>query len=285
MAKKNKKTVLLAAGAGLAVAAMIFVASANWQVATLTTPGTNRVLTLPPEADNASVIFLGAAVDPVTGEAVEGYAFIHPKKGYAHRPGHTKGGVGGKCFAFISNGAKWKTVEPWLVNATNTRSLASSFVFDNLSIDISKWEDGADGVVGDGLGVDILGNGTLTNNVLTAETTAPDGQNEVYFANVSSPGAIAVTTVWGVFSGPIGGRKIVEWDQVYDDVDFDWSATGEAGKMDFENIATHELGHTDGMGHPDDACTEETMFRFSDFSETKKRDLNTGDISGINNLY
>lgn len=77
----------------------------------------------------------------------------------------------------------------------------------------------------------------------------------------------------------------MEWDQVYDDVDFDWSDNGEAGKMDFEEIATHELGHAVGLGHPEDSCTEETMYRYASLGETKKRDLNTGDIAGIATLY
>ena len=55
--------------------------------------------------------------------------------------------------------------------------------------------------------------------------------------------------------------------------------------MDFENIATHELGHSVGMGHPADECTEETMYRFASEGETKKRDLNAGDIAGVNQLY
>jgi len=40
-----------------------------------------------------------------------------------------------------------------------------------------------------------------------------------------------------------------------------------------------------GLGHPDDSCTEETLYRFAAFGETKKRTLNTGDIAGINELY
>ena len=55
--------------------------------------------------------------------------------------------------------------------------------------------------------------------------------------------------------------------------------------MDFENIATHELGHAMGMAHPADSCTEETMYRFASSGETKKRTLNAGDIAGIKGLY
>ena len=50
-------------------------------------------------------------------------------------------------------------------------------------------------------------------------------------------------------------------------------------------MAAHEFGHSAGMDHPDDSCTEETMYAFSDEGETKKRTLNAGDIAGINKLY
>jgi len=55
--------------------------------------------------------------------------------------------------------------------------------------------------------------------------------------------------------------------------------------MDFENIATHELGHAIGLGHPSSTCTEETMYAFASLGETKKRDLNAGDVQGIDGLY
>ena len=116
-------------------------------------------------------------------------------------------------------------------------------------------------------------------------TISPDGVNEVYFADIDESGVIGVTIVWGIFGGRPSGRMLVEWDQVYDDVSFDWSSAGEAGKMDFENIATHELGHTVGMGHPDSSCIEETMYAYASLGETIKRTLNAGDIAGIQALY
>ncbi|MBI2051502.1 matrixin family metalloprotease [Candidatus Roizmanbacteria bacterium] len=271
----------------LAVGARFVSAKPNFSSANLSTPGTQRTLVLPQTADSSPVISLGTAVDPQTGKKVEGLAIIHFKKEFTHKPQHQPGtgGAVNKCFSFLSNGAKWRTVEAWVVNPSNTRGLADDFVFGNVGGNVSKWEDAADGVVGNGAGVDILGAGSTTATQLSADTTAPDGSNEVYFADVSNSGAIAVTIVWGIFAGPPSQRELVEWDQVYDDSDFDWSSAGETGKMDFENISTHEIGHSTGMGHPDDSCTEETMYRFSSTGETKKRDLNTGDIAGANQLY
>lgn len=256
----------------------------------LDTPGTSRLLVLPPAADHAPVISLGTSVDPRTGKVVEGFAIIHYRKGYHHRDGHGGGPGGGdtngsKCFSFLAQGAKWRTVEPWMVNPSNLVGLDGVFVANNLTQDIAKWEDATDGVLGNGAGNDVLGNGSVTDTVLVADTASPDGANEVYFADVAQPGAIAVTIVWGIFAGPPSARELVEWDQVYDDADFVWSSTGAPGAMDFENIATHELGHSVGMGHPDDSCTEETMYRFAADGETKKRDLHTGDVAGMNKLY
>ena len=232
-----------------------------------------------------SIVPLGSAIDPKTGKKVEGVMFIHRKDLPTHRPNHPgSGGTTSRCFAYISKGAKWKTVEPWVVNPVNIRGLEQNFILSNLTSDIATWEDAADGFI-DGGSVNILGDGATTLLPLTADTTSPDGQNEVYFGNVSGLDVIAVTIVWGNFAGPPSRRELVEWDQVYDQVDFDWSAIGEAGKMDFANIATHELGHSTGMDHPSDSCTEETEYRFSANGEIKKRTLNAGDIAGINGLY
>ncbi|OGE80573.1 MAG: hypothetical protein A2660_00215 [Candidatus Doudnabacteria bacterium RIFCSPHIGHO2_01_FULL_45_18] len=239
---------------------------------------TGRTLTLPEAAEHSAVIALGSAIDPKTGSVVEGFMFVDYQNENA-KSGNARSNQpsGNSCYAFLAKGAKWKTVEPWLVNPTNSRGLDQTFVFNNTQTDIAKWNVSA--------GVTILGTGSSTSDTLAVDTTSPDGSNEVYFADVSTQGVIAVTTVWGIFSGPTFNRRLVEWDMVIDDTDFDWSSSGEAGKMDFENIITHELGHAAGMGHPSDSCPEETMFRFADNGETKKRTLNTGDIAGIQTLY
>ena len=239
------------------------------------------IVVVPPHAvEVAPGIFNLGTATAVDGRTVEGYMIIDYKKGFGHKPNHNppSGGNGGTtCFAFLAKGAKWKTLEPWIVNTANNRGLSNDFVFGNLGADIQKWETASS--------TNIVGDGITTTNTLVADTSNPDGQNEAYFGDVASSGSIAVTIVWGIFSGPPSIRELVEWDQVYDQVDFDWSATGEANKMDFENIATHELGHSVGMGHPPDECTEETMYRFAAFGEIKKRTLNAGDIAGINGLY
>lgn len=247
-----------------------------------------QAVTLPPQASAVAqnVIYLGQAFDPASGQLVEGYAFIkYKEKDKAARP---SGGSKGSrvCYGYLAKGAKWKSVEPWLVNGANLRGLDSGFILENLTSDISKWEDAGDGVMGNSLGVDIIGPGASTTATLTADTLAPDGVNEVMFTTIDDPGAIAVTIVWGVFGGPVANRQLMEWDQVYDDRDFDWSASGEASKMDFENIATHELGHAVGLGDLyDSACNTQTMYGYATEGETSKSSLETGDILGLDLLY
>lgn len=227
------------------------------------------------------VFSLPLSLDPVSGQIVEGVLFIHRSPSRQNQTPSSRQTKSPKCYSYLARGAKWTTVEPWVVNPANTRGLTADFVLSNLTSDIAKWEDAADGVVGDSAGVDILGTGVSTSTLLSADTSSPDGKNEVFFGNISETGTIAFTIVWyNRFT-----KQLVEWDQVYDEVEYDWSASGETGKMDFENIATHELGHSVGMGHPSDSCIEETMYRFSTSGETKKRTLNAGDVAGINELY
>ena len=56
--------------------------------------------------------------------------------------------------------------------------------------------------------------------------------------------------------------------------------------MDFESIATHELGHSVGLDDLYTAeCAEQTMYGYATEGETKKRSLEAGDIEGVGQLY
>lgn len=245
----------------------------------------NKEFKIPPGLSEITpgVFSLGKSKD-VNGNEVEGIMFIHSKKEFVKPSGAGKP-TGTTCYAFLAKGGvKWTTPEPWVVNSSNSGGLDSGFIFSNIAFNIAKWEDASNGVIGDGTSVNIMADGSSTSSILVADSSSPDGFNEIYFANISSSGTIAVTTTWYNTLT----KQIVEMDQVYDDFDYDWSdstVNGVAGKMDFENIAVHEIGHGVGMGHPSDSCSNETMYRYASFGEIKKRDLNTGDIAGINALY
>ena len=207
---------------------------------------------------------------------IERVQFIHWKKGFAKGGGQAARQRASSCYAFIARGAKWKTVEPWeVLNGTGDDGIGASAVLSAAGTGVGEWET---------YGGNIAGGGSLGNTAVNLNAT--DGKNVVQFGDDPRDGVIAVTNVWGFFSGPARTREIVEWDMILDR-DFDWSNSNQSdpGAMDLLNIVVHELGHAWGMGHPSDSCTEETMFRFATEGEIKKRDLNTGDIAGIRDLY
>jgi hypothetical protein len=222
---------------------------------------------------NDDTYSLGFSFDRASRRFVKGVAFVHKEKPVAETSDLAV------CYGYIAGGIKWKSPEPWLMNTANRRKLPSTEVFNIMTNALSKWEVAAGTT--EGSPKDIFGAGTNTTLRLRADTRYPDGKNEVYFANVRWSGAIAVTIVWYTLSG-----SIVEWDQIYDDRDYNWSLTGEAGKMDFDNIATHENGHSAGMDDMyEAACSEVTMYGYADYGEIKKRDLHPDDITGIDLLY
>lgn len=248
-----------------------------------------KSLTIPSNAVQVApnVFSIGSAFDPGTGQIVDGFMILHPKYENAKSSAASQKPGGTVCYGYLASGAKWKTVEPWLVNATNSAGISDSTVFSLMQKDISKWEDATDGVVNSVAVVDVLGNGSLTTEALVADSKAPDDKNEVYFGSIADSSTIAVTTVWGIFSGPTFSRKLVEWDMVFNTY-YSWSASelGNPNDMDFENISTHELGHAIGLADLyNSGCSEQTMYGYGTQGETKKRDLNTGDLQGVNSLY
>ncbi len=247
---------------------------------------------LPPQAIEVApdVFNLGFAID-LDGRLVEGYAFVWRERGNGQGNGFGQGrsanarppGVGGgngkdkegtesSCYAELARGAQWRGAEPFHVNDTGS---PVSNLRGRLEGDIGKWETAA--------GSNLIGSGFDSEAVVNLESV--DGMNVVQFDAIADPGVIAVTNVWGIFGGPPRNRELVEWDQLYDDVDYCWATDGNPNCMDWSNIATHEVGHALGLGHPDLTCTEETMHRYASEGETMKRDLNAGDIAGINSLY
>jgi hypothetical protein len=240
---------------------------------------------LPPHAKEIAenIYDLGYAMH--NGRQVRGIAFLHPRDKAAKpdNPGGGRGGGGGgttttsSCFTLIAKGARWKAVEDYMVDSTNLIGMTESYVTQQIDNAVSAWNNELSGpVFGSRIG----------NAVDGADRDTPDDKNEVMFGVIEDPGVIAVTITWGVFSGAPRLRELVEWDQVYDDRDFVWGdADANINVMDLLNIAVHEVGHAAGLSHPDLTCTEETMYAYATEGETKKRDLNDGDIAGIQELY
>ena len=248
-----------------------------------------RPFSLPSNAKQIAKDIYDLGTGMHNGEQVRGIAFIH-RQDQAAKPDGAGGGKGGgkkdnggsTCYAFISNGAKWKTVENYIVDSTNLSGMSQSEVETAIAAATGLWNN------------EVTGNifrGQVAGTVDAVDLTTPlDDKNEVYFADINDPSIdsnniIAVTVTWGIFGGPPRNRRLVEWDQVYNEAFTFGDAGINTGIMDIAGIAAHEVGHAAGMGHPDSTCIDETMYAYAANGETKKRDLNAGDITGIQELY
>lgn len=246
-------------------------------VSLVSAKSSHRSFRLPPSARKMSenVYYLGEAAG-----GAKGYAFIHRAKGFARPPGKGNDkGKGRKCYDSLAKGAHWKTTEPYVLDETNSDGLTADFVSTVSETSLGTWDSQVT--------FNIFGPRDTVSTVDGADTVSPDNKNELYFGAIDEPGVIGVAIVWGYFSGPPSLRELVEWDMILDDVDYTWGdATNNPTTMDYQNVVTHEIGHAAGMGDLyESACSEETMFGYTIEGETKKRDLHTGDITGVKKLY
>lgn len=211
----------------------------------------------------------------------ERVVFIHYRKGYGkpdEPPGKKPPGGGPSCYGFIARGANWWTTVDYSVGCSNRGNLSPEFLFDAFSAAASTWDGSTNAV---------LFNAPTMEPELTVNPDVANNTNEIVFADLSAAHAIAITYVWGRFGGPVDQRRIVEFDMILDDTEYVWGdATTNSALMDVQNIATHELGHALGLNDIyQSACSTVTMYGYSDYGETTKRDLDAADITGLRELY
>mgnify|MGYP001062033907 CR=1 FL=1 len=185
-------------------------------------------------------------------------------------------------------GVKWKSFPvPLEVNPANSYGLTETFVLAAIHVAAEEWDDGAYsgwGGVTPNLFDNILTTTIKGYNDLAWTSDKLDGKNTIVWGNYPSSGAIAVTIIWY----NTRTKTILEFDMVLD-TDYPWgdaTTTANPNVMDLQNIVTHELGHGAGLDDLYQSLAyQETMYGYSSFGETSKRDLYTGDKQGITKLY
>lgn len=225
------------------------------------------------EPSGATVVVPEVAVSKAP-PLLEVITIVHYKKDFAkpESPGKSKPI---SCYGFISGLAKLLAPADLFINADNS-GMSETEVLSGIQTSAATWDNQT--------GATIFGASTPTT---TANfDSIADGRNEISFGNYSQTGVIAVTRIWGYFSGKPASRYISQFDILFD-TDYTWGDAGlNSAWMDFQNIAIHELGH--GVGLADiysSSCIEVTMYGYSDNGETKKRTLEPPDILGLQTLY
>lgn len=210
----------------------------------------------------------------LTPPGLEKIEFIHWKKGYG-KPGGAKAPKSPSCYKFLTPGKnpiRWYDTVNYVINPTNPQDLSETFIGSAVSTSAETWDTAA------------TSKELMNNEYTTGAVTygVQDYQNAITFGNYPKEGVIAVTTVW---YNP-ATKAIVEFDMMFD-TDWTWGdAEGNQSVMDLQNIATHELGHGVGLADVyETACSEVTMYGYSDYGETQKRTLEAPDIKGVQTLY
>lgn len=230
---------------------------------------------LPANVSPAGVTVAVPNIAVTNAPPLEVITIVHYKKDFA-KPAQTgKPTKATACYGFISGKAKLLSPADVLVNPTNS-GMIDSDVLNTLNTSINTWDSQTSAAVF----------GSLTPNYTANFDSTADGKDEISFGPYSQPGVIAVTRIWGYFSGSPASRYISEFDLLFNTA-YTWgNADLTSTVMDLQNIAIHELGHALGLNDIyTSSCSAVTMYGYSDYGETSKRTLEAPDITGLRTLY
>ncbi len=154
----------------------------------------------------------------------------------------------------------------YYINPKNSYGLTNTAVVNTITAAVNTWDKETSYQVFSYIGT-------------TTKTPGKrDGYNVIGWGRYQK-GVIAVTMSW------VSGGKTLEVDCKMNAI-YGWSLTGAAGKMDVQNIMTHELGHFCGLKDLyQDKDYWLTMYGYSNYGITYQATLGLGDINGLKAVY
>jgi M6 family metalloprotease-like protein len=160
----------------------------------------------------------------------------------------------------------WYKTAEYYVNTANDYSYSSSQLEGVITSSANTWDDTSSVQIFTYLGT------------TDAKAGVRDDKNVVSFGSYTK-GVIGVTYLWS------SRGQMLETDTILNTY-YGWSLSGESGKMDVQNIMTHEFGHWCGLG---DLYKNSdywlTMYGYSDYGFISARTLGLGDKKGIIAIY
>lgn len=128
--------------------------------------------------------------------------------------------------------------------------------------------------------------GFITTRAFSRDDSSPSanpcgGVNTVQWVSIDGSGGVLATA--GVCRN-VATKEIVGFVVTMDSAE-SWATDGSSANFVVEKVASHELGHTAGLGHdnpPKSGCL--TMYKFAGLGEIQKRTLGLGDKLGMDTL-
>jgi hypothetical protein len=189
---------------------------------------------------------------------------------------------GGSNSAYILMGRKWVQKDPQVTMFLKDDALlaatgmAKTNALGAATAATNTWDDATNQNLFSDSGV------ALT----TTENWKIDGVNNMAFIPYA-PGcsALAATGVWYKTQGIAAGQMypIVESDMTFNS-NLKWTTTGEAGKLDFQSVVLHELGHTIGLGDIYGRAINDGK-QVMGYYTGVRRSLGNGDSTGVWTIY
>ena len=201
-----------------------------------------------------------------------------------------------ECGAPIAEGARWKITRGYYSHPINKGGMHTDHVVLATESAVDTWR-----CVFREMHIEPFG--PLLGVILDRDEkdaidfSRPTGDNHIAFGRLTLPdggedSTLAVTITHGRYGGTHNSRYIAEFSTIFNDgykfsdcasVD---NTCRQDGAIDYQSIATHELGHAGGL---DDLyssqCTEQTMYWSAKPGETNKRTLTEDDINSMKALY
>ena len=191
--------------------------------------------------------------------------------------------TGGNAAAYVLMGRKWNTTAPGfkkvVMSLKDDAYLAGTGMSKTGALEAiagaeSTWNNATNQRPFSG-----------TSALTATQNWKYDGVNNIAFTPYAPTcAAIAATGVWYKTQGvPVGTMyPILESDMTFNS-NLKWTATGEAGKVDFQSVVLHELGHTIGLGDIYGKPINDGLQIMGYYSG--RRTLGNGDATGVWKLY
>ena len=201
-----------------------------------------------------------------------------------------------ECGAPIAVGARWKTTRGYYSHPINRGGMTTDEIILATEEAVDTWRCVFRELHMEPFGP-LLGVILDEDEDSAIDFQTPTGDNHIAFGSLKLPdgdedSTLAITVTHGRYGGHHSSRYIAEFSTIFNDFYLfaDCAAVGsecrKSGAIDYQSIATHELGHAGGL---DDLyssnCIENTMYWSAKPGEINKRTLTEDDINSMKDLY